>query len=311
MVSTLKKRYDTRKIQNLQERTRIVDKQIINEARVSELLVEAMNEDDLKKASAIIDKLRNIKGKGLQSLDAAIEQAEAELNKYTGGGPLTKAWAKIKSKVGIDNPVVKIMTFANALETGFKQLPIILKNNIGALNKEQAEQTITELIPDEEKRKTVLANILKALSPGGIFGAFKKVPYVDKNVLSTDILNTPLGKLNATIAGITRGTQTSEIAADIKDTAQQAGGAETKGTQPGAPPVPAAGTAGQENPPKSSTVSTGATPTGETPPRTGQSDIKAKVIAKVKPALEDLGIKNIDKVIAALEDMGVLKEPSA
>jgi hypothetical protein len=39
------------------------------------------------------------------------------------------------------------------------------------------------------------------------------------------------------------------------------------------------------------------------------NDVKAKVINRVKPALEDLGIKNVDDVISALDDLGVLKSP--
>jgi len=277
-----------------------------------------MDEEDLKKVSQVIDKLRGLKGKGLHSLDTAIEQAEAELNKYTGGGAIAKAWGKLKSKVGIDNPVVKIMTMADALEQGFKQLPVILKNNIGDMEslKSQAEKSIDDIVTDAGKKKTLVANIVKALSPKGIFGSFKNLPYLDKNTFAADITATKLSALAPIIKAGTSGASPQEVAGDLKDTAASGGEAQTQKTAGGVPGKETSQTTGSA-PGKPAVGTTSGTPAGETPaePRggatksSGQNVDLAKVIAKVKPAMEDLGVKNVDKLIAALEDLGVLKNP--
>lgn len=310
-TNTLKKQYDRKQLQTIHERVQGIDTQLLNEQTTSRLLLEAMNDDDLKKASAIIDKLRSVKGKGLKHLDNAISTAEAELNKYTGGGPLVKAWSKIKNKVGIDNPLVKILTFANALEQGFKQLPIIIKNNVGQLTPDMDEKTLTELIPDEDKKQVLINNMLKALSPKGIFGVFKKVPYADKETLVNDLMSVPIKNLNIVVRQTTAGPQSDQIAGDIKDTATAQGSVETKNATPAAAPV------GSEPPtpgsvPKGTTAGTPSTPAGQKPmrPNTGNGDIIAKkVYDDIEGDFADLGIdqKTIMSIIKTLADNGKIK----
>jgi hypothetical protein len=146
MAPTLKERYNQRQVQVLLERAKAADAQLLQEQRAARLLVEAMDQEDLNKVSAIIDKLNTVKSPELPVLSAAIEQAQAELNKYTGGGPITQAWTKLKSKFGVDNPVVKITTFADALERGFSQIPQILKNNGVDLAKADLSKSLSSLL---------------------------------------------------------------------------------------------------------------------------------------------------------------------
>lgn len=314
MTTTLKQRHQNERLKKLNERVINADKQLIAETRVANMLIEAMNEKDLQDAANVIDKLRSMKGKGLGTLDAAIDKAVAELNKYTGGGTLAQAWSKLKTKVGIDNPLVKVMTFADALEHGFKSVPTILKNNIGEIKPDMAEKSINDVVQDQNVKNTIVNNILKALRPQGIFASFKNIPYVDDmKVLAQDMLSTPLKNLNMIVKQATSGTQAANVAPDMKDIAQQQGAAETKGTAAGTPEQPAGQTT-QPTPATSTNVTTGTAKTGEQPirpPRSGAGgeNVKTKVKAKVKPALQDLGIKNVDAVINALDDLGVLKAP--
>lgn len=308
MAQSLKEGYEARRVEALKEQLRDIDKHVLNEHQTARLIIEAMDQEDLNKASQIIDKLRNMKGKGLTHLDAAISAAETELNKYTGGGILTKAWTKLKSRIGIDNPLVKVMTFANALETGFKQLPMIIKNNVGQLTPEQADQSLNDIVTDADKRTILTNNMLKALSPKGIFGVFKKVPYIDKSLLVTDLLSVTLKNMNVIVKQAATGPQTDQVAADMKDVVSGQGAAETKGTQPNATTKGTEPVVGS-TPGKSTTGAIGSTPTGEQTPVA--NDIKARVITRVKPALEDIGIKNADAVIDVLDDLGVLKNPAA
>lgn len=264
MVQNLKSRYAKR--HQINENIRKADRQLLVENRTATLLIEAMDEGDLQKASAIIDKLRAVKGKGVKSLDAAIDSAETQLNKYTAGGPLTKAWTKMKNVVGINNPLVKFMTFANALETGFKQMPTILKNNLGGIDiNANQDKTLTQLITDPDKQKITSDNMLKALSPKGFFGAFKKVPYVDKNTLVQDLMNVPIKNLASVIQQINSGPSSDQIATDIKDVATQKNGnvadTGTTGSQPSQDAAATQGTSGTKDTTKTSpTAGTGETP---------------------------------------------------
>ena len=308
MQLTLKQQYKAKKLKTLQEHVRSVDQRMLKENHVAGLIVEAMNKADLEKSTQIIDKLRKMTGKGLKSLDTAIDTAIAEINKYTGGGTLTAAWTAMKSKVGIDNPLVKMMTFANALETGFEQVPIIIKNNVGEVSKEDSEKNLTYMTgkKDPNVEDTVQKSLLKAFRPKGVFGAFKKVPYInDMNEFAFELMNVPLKNLNVIIQQSAQGANSDEIAKDIKDTAAQSGDVETKGTQPGTPGgVPAAkGT----QPEASKQTVTGGTPTaaGEKPVTPAPDRLKTAATALQKQL--NIDEKQAGKILKTLEKMGMLK----
>lgn len=329
MAKTLKDNYTSQRLERLQENVKKIDNQMLLETKMSQLITEVMNEKDLNTASAIIDKLRGMKGKGIGTLDSAIDKAVGQLNKYTGGGPIAQAWAKIKSTAGVDNPLVKIMTFANALEAGFKQIPQILKNNIGEITPELADKSIMDAIGDDEQKKTTITqNLLKALAPKGIFGAFKKIPFIDNGqLLVQDLMSAPLKGLNAIIKQSAAGPQTDQVATDLKDAIVSKGGAETKNATPAGVAAGSKPTVGN-SPAQEPVAASGSTPTGETPPRvrvdTGnaaagpaaqqgqQNQVRVadntELVTKVTPALKNLGINNVDQVVAALDKLGVLKK---
>lgn len=302
-MMTLKKQYKLRQLANLNERIKQLDKNILFEEKTSKLIIEAINEDDLKKISTIIDKLRKIKHQKLPTLSSAIEQAESELNKYTAGGPLVKAWTKLKNLAGIDNPIVKIATFANALEKGFSQIPIILKNNgidTKSLKGVDLDQTLSEYITTkmgqqagadkiDGKLKDVVDQLRKALSPDGIFGVFKKVPYVDGDKLTQELVNAPLNVFSNIVKTINKGTKTSEIASQLKTTITGQGNVETKGTTKSEPTtttsssVPTTGNA-------STTASSHSTATGERPRKQRSAEKDSDGIKKAFSALKDADI---------------------
>ncbi len=323
MTNPLKNRHDTKQISKLCERLKLADVDVMTENRVTQLLLEAMNEEDFKKVSAIIEKLNAIKNpKDLPNLTKAIEQAEAELNKYTGGGPITAAITKLKGLVGIDNPIVKITTFANALEKGFSQIPQILKNNgidTTKLKPEDLNKTLgailgrvpksvpaaksptkTGAVSDKELGNTkfssateghdlqeaedtspdakinrIIDQFRKALSPSGIFGSFKKVPYIDSAVLAKELVGAPLSAFSAAGKTINKGVKSSEVASDIKDVISGGGGTETKASGQAEPSKSTAQTTqptGTENP----IVTDNSKPVGEVPaePRGGGAETK-------------------------------------
>lgn len=374
MARSLKERYEAKQVEQLKERISVIDRQLLEENHRAHLIVEALDQADLDKVTAIVQKLDTIKnaaGNDLQPLTTGIEQALAEINKFTGGGPITNAWAKLKSKVGIDNPVVKISTFANALEQGFKQLPQILQNNginpqsfkdtdvnqmtllqaIQAVLKKQPQQEgdLNELDPGkatavpagtnnfkpkaapkppkkgdikgpevnkdvedshkadtdprtEARIKTIVAQIRKALSPSGIFGAFKKVPYVSGDALAQAMLNTPVPTLVKVSNAVKSGAQTADIASDLKQNITGQGGAETKGTIPGDETKPTGQTATSQ--PAKSTVGTsaGTAGTGEKP-ATGPGEKRGGGSEQPNPIMKAVvkiaGGSGVDKEVAA------------
>ncbi len=441
MARSLKQRYQSRKkVDLIRERVKGIDKQLLVEQRAADLIVEAMNQQDLDKVSAIIEKLTGMKSAGIEVLNKAIDAAIADVNKFTGGGPLTQAWSKMKQLVGIENPVVKVTTFANALEKGLGQIPQILKNNgidvaalkkasVGdsqmtladAIKKMQAPKTGTsdrdlgsskeiptqtqglqnedaksdaerekekraaldkldmkdthsgsaldkldakhnetkperkastpsmdavnkaakgagindpdstsksatqqEPAPADKKKdptkiegtlKNIVDQITKALAPGGIFGAFKKIPYIDGAELAQGLVNSRISAFAGLVKAANAGPKTSEVAADLKASMQgqqkvagkdepAASGSE----QPATPPAETSGTSG--------TTATGNVPQpankrggGEPVKGKGVSDDAVRMIAR--DAHEKLKLKNYDdveRVVRYLRKIGKLQE---
>lgn len=304
MTSSLKARYADRKLLKLREAAKRADSAVLLEAKTSKLILEAMDEQDLQKASQIIDKMRKIKNvEGFKaSLDHAIDQAEAELNKYTSGGSLAKAWTTLKSKVGIDNPLVKTMTFINALEQGIKLLPRILKNSLSDIDlSANKDKKLSDLITDEEKQKTLVNNMIKALSPSGVFGPFKKIPYMDKRTLIADLLQTPLKHLDELINIVGQGANTSEIAKDLQQNVTSSSGAvnanQTTSTEPTA----------QTSQTSTTTGSVSSQETSERTPQQGNNaadEIFKKVAANLKNADEN----TVKATINALIKQGLIKQ---
>lgn len=363
MAGTLKERYEGKQLQQLQERLQRADAQLLREERTARLLLEAMDEEDLNKVTQIIQKLQKVKRPELPMLTKAIETAEAEINKYTAGGPLVKAWSKLKTKVGIDNPIVKVTTFASALEKGFSLIPQILKNNgvdlkdadlnksLAAAVAEKSGQAKTGAKTDKEmekspftgkevpgkgeekisvpegqqmdeadvaiegKLKAIVDQLRKALSPGGVFGVFKKVPYMDSAQLAQELVQAPLKTFSEVAKTINQGAKAAEVAPDMKSVVTGAGSAETKAAAPAGEAAPSAQTKTTE-PGKPTTVGDKTKPTGEVPaePRGGGGE-RGGGAQKAFASLKDAGIGKehnvsdgaMKAILAALEDQGFLK----
>lgn len=354
MTGTLREQYRARQLNSLQERVKKIDQALLLEERTARLLIEAMDEEDLQKVSAIIDKLRKLKRPELPILTKAIEQAEAEINKYTAGGPIAKAWGKLKKLVGVDNPIVKVTTFASALEKGFSQIPQILKNNgvdLEALQGADLNQSLATYVAQKTgakktgeksdaemakspftgkqvegqlreanveitgKLKDIVNQLRTALSPGGIFGAFKKVPYADGAALAQELVQAPLKVFSLVSKTINQGTKAAEIAPDMKGLVTGKGDVETKGSIPGEPTKPgeaAAATAGG----KPTTASTKSVAAGEQPaqPRGGgapSGDTAKKAFSSLKDAEvgKKYGVSDgaLEAILSHLADQDMLK----
>jgi hypothetical protein len=346
MARTLKERYEIQRITLVQERAQIANRQLLREHRAAQLLVEAMNDQDLNKVSAIVQKLNSIKVPELPKLSAAIEQAQAEINKYTAGGPIAAAWTKMKKLVGIDNPIVKVATFADALEKGFSQIPVILKNNgvdlknvdlskslatvlaasktNGAGSSGQraddsvlgsksngADQHETQNEADNDvaiqgKLKNIVAQLQKALSPGGIFGVFKKVPYISSQELAQELIQAPIRVFSTVAKRINSGAKAAEIAPDLKASVDGQGNVETKGSA-FADPTKQASQTQPPQPATDPTASTNSVPTGQSTPQPSGGGAQQN-FAAAKTKVQDIlkqNRGNIDTLVKKLMDAGL------
>lgn len=357
MTQSLKARHETRQLSLLHERLANADQQLLCEQRATNLLVEAMSDEDLNKVASIVQKLSSIKSPKLPKLTAAIEQAEAEINKYTAGGPLVKAWSKIKGLAGIDNPVVKVTTFADALERGFRQIPTILKNNGIDLSNVDLNQSLAALVsgtnqqtnkptdavtanataaagaaPNQNEAATTPQNKLqgivdqlrKALSPGGIYGAFKKVPYINSKELAQELTSAPLNVFSSVSKKILSGAKAADVAPDMKAQVVAGGDQQTKHANVVDPSKPSQQTQPSQ-PVKPSVATTGTKPPGEHPneppgqARGGgtadqrQQDAKTTAFQSLKDAgvFKKVGLNDASAqaLLKALDDNGMLKQP--
>jgi len=353
MPQTLKERYKAGRIAKVGSRMKLIDIELLNEARTVTRLCEAMDEGDLTKVAAIVQKLDAVKTPQLPKLKAAIEQAQAELNKYTAGGPIAAAWSKMKQLAGIDNPVVKVTTFANALERGFSQIPLILKNNgidlknvdlnkslagvLGQAGAGDNSYSVSKHAPDKEingtdaldipgpaegdgiesprldeadgRLSSIVSQLQKALSPGGIFSGFKKVPYISSADLADELVRAPIKVFASVARKIQQGAKTSDIADDMKDQLRSHGDVETRGTSSEEPAQPSRSSQ-PSAPAKGTTAASASTPAGQRPPspRGGGANVHyEKAKARLGPLIRSLGSSpaGIDSLVKQLVDAGL------
>ncbi len=307
MSRTLKSQYVEKKRTLIEQKVRAANRQLLRENAAAQLIMEAMDENDLKVATQIINKLRKMKKQGLDELDSAISLAEADINKYLSGGNIQKAKQKLMSMVGFSNPLVKIMTLANALEAGFKQIPTIVKNSIDE-DKLDEDKTILDVLNDENKRNVLVKNIRKALAPQGIFGTFGKIPYVKTDALSLQIVSSiKLGQLLNLIKVVESGPKSADISKDIKNIANGKNGSENREPEGSAPEKETSGTTDAGSSAKPTTSSKPAS--GDQPAPAEKSGTKLTDTEVVNLA-KSIGVGNNDDIVSALKalnDKGHLK----
>lgn len=237
MMPTLKQQYAKRQATQLLERVRRADSQIIYENKIANLIFEAMDQKELDKISAVIDKLKSLKGKAGNVLDNGIDVAIMAMNKAGGSeGFFSSLIKKGREKLGIKSPIVNIMAFADAIERGFKQLPTILKN-LSADQPKNDDDTIQNIIQasipagtpeakSDKALKIAKSNILKAFTPGGIYSAVGKIPFVKTDALVNEFINSVAVKQLLGVSNqISSGPQASdsEVAEELKSIATPEG----------------------------------------------------------------------------------------
>jgi len=243
---TLRESYEQRK--SLVERVRRAEELLIAE-QTANMLLEALDKDELKQATEVLKKLGSIKKVAdtdpkLAPLGDAIKTASDEVNKFMGGGIgafLKKGISKLASKFGAKagaNPILKSLMLLNSLESGLEDVPSLIKNNIPEYD-EKSEKSPFEQAPDDKAKKSLAQAMTKAFRPEGVFSTIKSLfdsggmPYV-KNVdeLIVGIMSSKPKSLEELIKIAKSGVSSEDAAAAVKDMAQPStSGQQTSGKQ--------------------------------------------------------------------------------
>ena len=244
MQQTLKEKNKQKRILEVQNKLKKIDNRLM-ESSVNfqvDLLLEALDENEYKEATEVIEKLKALNDKAkefkMQNLASAIEIIIKNINEFTGGTALSRLGGKMSSlfsKTPAKNPILAGLAMVGTLETGFKLIPTILKNNIPDIEKDAAKQkqTIMDLIKDDKKlEKNVNDNLAKAFVPTGTFGKlFGKMPGLDMKNFMLDILGVTPEQLGVVSKILDTGAKVAEI--DPKLANPKEAGAATDGKKPG------------------------------------------------------------------------------
>ena len=248
----LKQRYEKKRLVEIKVKLKKIDEILIkdNVHREVSLLLEALDENEYKEATAVIDKLQKLKdiakGASMTVLPRAIDIIVKEINNFTGGSGISRFKGSISSlfsKAPAKNPILAGLALAGALEAGFKILPAILKNNIPDIEKDQEKQKkpLGELIEEEDDvdkklKKNIETNLIKAFVPSGTFGKiFGKLPGLDAAKLVEELfLATPL-QLNEFSKTLMVGVTVSDIDPNLAVPEKAGTGTDTKANEKQSP----------------------------------------------------------------------------
>jgi len=203
---------------------------------MAQLIVEALDSEELQNATKILKKLGAIK-KAVdadvdlkETLGVAIQEAADEVNEFTGGGfkaLLKKGMGALAQKFGAkagENPILKSLVLLNALERGFGDAIDLIENAMPDFDA-TSEQSISEQ-GDEKVLKNLRNSLTKAFVPEGIFSKIKSIfgaasgglPYVkNAEVIINGILGTPAKTLIPIIKAATTGPSSNDATNSIQN----------------------------------------------------------------------------------------------
>jgi hypothetical protein len=248
MSQTLKEKYQQKRIIEVQSKLKKIDNQIL-ESNVDfqvHLLMEALDENEYREATEVIEKLTKLndiaKSAGMNLLSGALDKVVKEINNFTGGSGLSRFKGKMSSlfsKTPTKNPILAGLAVVGALESGFKILPTVLKNNIPDIEKDAAKQKqkLEDLTSDEKVKKNIENNLIKAFVPSGTFGKiFGKIPGINSTAdLIADIfMATPL-QLGEFSKVLNAGVTVQNIDADLANPKEAGSAQGDKQTEKPAP----------------------------------------------------------------------------
>lgn len=182
-------------LSKLHRKAKLNEAKVILEHNAIRILVEALDDNDVKAITGQLDKLISLVqpvAQQVPSLAAAVKAAQSDLQKQMSGG--------ITSKIG-QSALAKTMALVGALKQGFGQVP-----NLAKLVKPVDGQPVDKAMPlndilDPSSKQNALKMFKNAFTPPGIFNAIKSMfggglPYVkNTSVLAQELLNLPYNEL--------------------------------------------------------------------------------------------------------------------
>lgn len=324
-MKTLKERYEIKQVNQLQERLESIDglvSEIVRDER-SRMIFEAFDKQQMAAAIDIVKKLRAINFGGISSLSKARDVAVADVTKVLGGD---KSQGLIRKIINLfkdqkENPLVDVLAFADALNNFFGQFTQYVSalggkddQVLGSVvtGKEPNELTnpgaLSSLNPEEKKKLGALQNvIIKGFKPEGVLANIGK-NWVDKYLkgkeglkqLANDMLKMKLKELNAISASVTNSLKNVEAVGQAAAGAAQQGSLGTTGSTGSEVSTASSAEQGTKSS-KPDVVAPGA--------QVVDNPATKKIIDKIKPEMDALGVKDVNKLVGVLEKLGVLKLP--
>lgn len=291
---------------------------IIAEATAN-MLLEVLDSKDLADATKVLKKLNAIAKVSPPILAAAIKEAAAEVNEFTGGGlgaMMKKATTWLAKKFGAKagtNPILKALTLLNSLELGLSNAVDLINNNAPDYDGNSDKSLMDQI--DDTAAKNLRKNLAKAFQPEGVFAKIKSlfgstggIPYVkDVDKMVEEIMMLPAKQITSLISAATSGESSESAVEAAKDMATA--GKESNKTA----------TAKSNEPVKSADDLASAIAKGQTQGKGDEAASKAAEMAQenpkkvVKQLVDDISKRSnqdpavVEKVLSALVKKGKMK----
>ena len=218
--------------------SRAVGRRLNEERAARTLLIEALDEDKLEQAAAVLQKLQAIDFGEMSYFKQAVSQAVGDVNQALGGNAskegmanaLGKLMGAAKDKLSnvVKNPIPNALAFASALENAFLQSAKLITASIP---KDTLKTAGADKLKATQVRKLLGQNvngvhsaIAKAFQPKGILarlGVTWKKRYIDPSEAAWAIINARLSDVVSVVSSIRQGPQASNLADELADAVQQ------------------------------------------------------------------------------------------
>lgn len=295
------------------------ERELLLAEATAQMILEALDSNDLGNATKVLKKLNAIAKVAPPSLAAAIKEAAAEVNDFTGGGIgalMKKATTWLAKKFGAKagtNPILKALVLLNALEVGFTDAVDVINNNAPDYDGNSDKPLMDQV--DDAAAGRLRKLLAKAFQPSGVFAKVKSlfgstggIPYVkDVNKMVQDIMMLPAKQITSLISAATSGESSESAAEAAKDMA-------TAGKEGGKSAAPKS-----NEPVKSVDDLASAVATGQTQGKGDDAASKAASMAQenpkkvVKQLVDDISKRSkqdpgvVEKVLSALVKKGKMK----
>lgn len=329
MSKSLKEQYNTKQMNELNERLRIIDRHVIaglENDRKAARIYEAFDKQQMTAAIDIVKKLKAIDFGGLTALSQARDAAIADVTKVLAGSKSTGLIRRIVDLFSDskENPLVDALAFSDALKNFFDQFTQYVTAlgttdedaTLGAIVTGKTDEDVEDLgsvgaLDPASKNK--LADLQKVIvngfKPSGALAAIGK-NWIDKYLkgkkglrqLANDIVKMRLKDLNVVSNNVTTSLKNVEAVGQAAAGAAQQGTVGTTGSTGSAASKASAATTG------TSSSKSGSVAPGAQVPDQGAEKLARAVYDDIKGDFDDVDEKTALAVMRTLASNGKLKQ---